>query len=98
VLEKQQNKNGGDMKKKSEFPFDRARQVTPEENQKFREAISEQFGINLRNRPIRSEDENYEPISIRLHLKVLNWAKEEAQKRGIGYQTVINEVLLELVG
>jgi uncharacterized protein (DUF4415 family) len=86
------------MKKKSEFPFDRARQVTPEENQKFREAISEQFGIKLRNRPVKSEDEKYEPISIRLHPKVLNWAKEEAKKRGIGYQTVINEVLLELVG
>jgi hypothetical protein len=36
------------MNKKSEFPFDRARRVTPEENQKFREAISEQCLENLR--------------------------------------------------
>jgi hypothetical protein len=37
------------MKKESEFPFDRAQRVTPEENQKFREAISEQFGMTLKN-------------------------------------------------
>ena len=88
------------MKKKPEFPFDRARRVTPEENQKFREAISEQFGMELRKRgrPVKNEEEKYEPISLRLHPKVLAWAKEEAQKRGIGYQTVINEVLLERIG
>jgi uncharacterized protein (DUF4415 family) len=87
------------MKKESEFPFDRARQVTPEGSQKFKEAISEQFGIKLRKRgrPAKSESEKYELISLRLHPKVLAWAKEEAQKRGIGYQTVINEILLERV-
>jgi hypothetical protein len=36
------------MNQESEFPFDRARRVTPEENQKFRAAISEQFGLNLK--------------------------------------------------
>lgn len=84
------------MKKESEFPFERARRVTPEENQKFAEAITEQFGINLskRGRPAKDEGEKYEPISIRLHPKVLAWAKEEAKKRGIGYQSVINEALL----
>ena len=88
------------MKKVSEFPFERARQVTPEESQKFRAAISEQFGIELRKRgkPIKNEEEKYEEISLRLHPKVLAWVKEEAQKRGIGYQTVINELLLERIG
>jgi hypothetical protein len=38
------------MNKKFEFPFDRARRVTPEENQKFREAISEQLGMTLKKR------------------------------------------------
>jgi hypothetical protein len=33
------------MNQESEFPFDRARRVTPEENQTFRAAISEQFGL-----------------------------------------------------
>lgn len=97
--EKRQKENAGDMNKESEFPFERARRVTPEENQKFRAAISEQFGMELRKRgrPVKNEEEKYELISIRLHPKVLAWAKEEAQKRGIGYQTVINEVLLERI-
>jgi hypothetical protein len=38
------------MKKESEFPFERARRVTPEESQKLREAIFEQFGMKLRKR------------------------------------------------
>jgi uncharacterized protein (DUF4415 family) len=84
------------MNQESEFPFDRARIVTREENQKFRAAITEQFGLNLkkRGRPSKEEEDKYEPISIRLHPKILVWAKEEAQKQGIGYQTVINELLL----
>jgi hypothetical protein len=36
------------MNQDSEFPFDRTRRVTLEENQKFRTAISEQFGLNLK--------------------------------------------------
>ena len=86
------------MKKESEFPFERARRVrvTPEESQQFREAISEQFDMKLRKRgrPAKNEDEKYELISVRLHPKVLAWAKKEAQKRGVAYQTVINEMLL----
>ena len=87
------------MNQESEFPFERARQVTLEESQEFRAAIAEQFGVKLRKRgrPTKEEEEKYEPISIRLHPKVLAWAKEEAEKRGIGYQTVINEVLLEQI-
>ncbi len=34
------------------------------------------------------------PTSIRLHSEVFKWAKREAKKRGVGYQTVINEFLL----
>lgn len=99
MQEKQQKRSAKDMKKESEFPFERARRVTPEENQKFRKALSEQFGTKLRNRgrPAKKENEKYEPISIRIHPKVLAWAKEEAGKRGVGYQTVINEVLLEQI-
>jgi hypothetical protein len=45
------------MSQESEFPFDRARRVTPEENQKFRDAklarresFADQFGVTLRKR------------------------------------------------
>jgi uncharacterized protein (DUF4415 family) len=88
------------MNQESEFPFKRARRVTSEENKKFRAAISEQFGVDLkkRGRPAKEEDEKYEPVSIRLHPKILAWAKEEAKKQGIGYQTVINKVLLGQIG
>lgn len=87
------------MSQESEFPFERARRVTPEETQAFRAAISDQFGVKLRKRgrPIKEEEEKYEPISIRLHPKILAWAKAQAEQRGIGYQTVINEVLLEKI-
>jgi uncharacterized protein (DUF4415 family) len=96
VREEPQKESVNDMNQESEFPFERARRVTPEESQEFRAAITEQFGITLkkRGRPIKEEEEKYEPISIRLHPKVLAWAKAEAENRGIGYQTVINEVLL----
>jgi uncharacterized protein (DUF4415 family) len=87
------------MKKKSEFPFERAKRVNPEETKLFREALSKQFCKTLRQRGRATKDEEgkYDPISIRLHPKVLAWAKEEAQKRGIVYQTAINEVLLEQI-
>ena len=87
------------MSQESEFPFDRARGVTPQENQKFRDAIADQFGITLRKRgrPAKNEEE-YEPISIRFHPIIIAWAKEKAEKRGIAYQTVINEALLERIG
>ncbi len=57
--QKRQKESARDMNKESEFSFERARRVTPEESQKLREAISEQFGIKIKN-----EDEKYEPISI----------------------------------
>lgn len=87
------------MSQESEFPFERARRATPEESQAFRAAIADQFRVKLRKRgrPSKEEEEKYEPISIRLHPKVLAWARAEAEKRGIGYQTVINEVLLERI-
>ena len=45
------------MSQKSEFPFERARRVTPEESKKFRDAIANQFQIQLRsrNRPTHNE-------------------------------------------
>lgn len=88
------------MSQESEFPFERARRVTPKESQQFRDAIASQFGVapRKRGRPAKEEEEKYEPVSIRFHPKVLAWSKEEAKKRGVGYQTVINEVLLEKIG
>ena len=80
------------MSPESEFPFDRARRVTPEEHQRFKATLKAQFATKIQNDP-----EPYESVSIQLHPKILVWAKEEAKKRGIEYQIVINEVLLRQV-
>lgn len=54
------------MSQESEFPFERARRVTPAENKEFRTAISEQFGIDLkkRSRPAKEEEEKCEVSTI----------------------------------
>jgi hypothetical protein len=38
------------MNQESEFPFEKARRVTPAENQEFRATLVEQFGIDLKKR------------------------------------------------
>lgn len=85
------------MKKQREFHFEKSRRVTPRETEAFRKAIEEKLGVERlkRGRPPKSSAERFEPISIRLHPLALAWAKKEAKRRGVGYQTVINEILLE---
>ncbi|AFZ31477.1 hypothetical protein Glo7428_2988 [Gloeocapsa sp. PCC 7428] len=79
----------------NEFPVDRARRVSDEETAEFRKAIEEQFGVTLRKRgrPAKSKSEKYVQVSLRLDPAVINWAKEQAEREGIGYQTVINNTL-----
>jgi uncharacterized protein (DUF4415 family) len=83
---------------KNEFDFSKARKVTEKETEKFRKAIAEKTGKTRakRGRPAKEVEEKFAPISIRLHPTALAWAKKEAKRRGVGYQTVINEILLEL--
>lgn len=50
--------------------------------------------LKSRGRPAKSQDAKYIPISIRLHPKIIKWAKGQAKKQDVGYQTVINEALL----
>ena len=85
------------MKKQKEFRFENARRVTPQETEAFRKAIEDKLGEKRpkRGRPPKSPEAKFSPISIRLHPLALAWAKKEAKKRGVGYQTIINELLLE---
>jgi uncharacterized protein (DUF4415 family) len=87
------------MKKPRAFPFERARRVTAEEVATARTAIAAKLGKRRasRGRPPKGADK-YTPVSVRLHPMVLAWAKREAKRRGIGYQTVINEALLKAAG
>ena len=87
------------MKKQKEFPFDRSRRVTAEEVTAARSAIAAKLGKPRasRGRPPKGA-RKYRPVSMRLHPKIIAWAKREAKRRGIGYQTLINEVLLKAAG
>jgi uncharacterized protein (DUF4415 family) len=88
------------MRNLKEFPFEKARRVTRRELTAARKAIEMKTGVSRppRGRPAKSEADKYKSTSIRLHPKVLAWARKEARKRGVGYQTIINEVLLEKAG
>ena len=88
------------MKNSKEFPFEKARRVTRNELATARKAIKLKTGTPRphRGRPVKSEADKYQPTSIRLHPKVVAWARKEARKRSVGYQTIINEVLLEKAG
>ena len=83
------------MKKARAFDFSKARRVTPKETAMFRKAIEETFQIRrpTRGRPPKGDDKDQD-VHIRMHPKALQWARAQAKKRGIGYQTVINETLL----
>ena len=86
------------MKKSRDFPFERARRISEKEVRSAKKAIEDKLGVERadRGRPLKDEEDKYKPVSIRLHPKVIEWAKKEAKRRGIGYQTVINEVLLKM--
>ena len=84
------------MKSSKDFPFEKARRVSAEEVTSARKAIEAKSGKKRapRGRPAKSEDLKFVATSIRLHPQVVAWAKKEAKKRGVGYQTIINEILL----
>ena len=85
------------MKHIKEFNFNRSRPVTEREVESARKAIEHKLGVkrDYRGRPPKVSSDKYHPIQIRLHPQALHWAKSEAHKRKMGYQTLINEVLLE---
>jgi uncharacterized protein (DUF4415 family) len=89
------------MKKKSDkIDWSKARRITPHEVEMYRRAIEEKLGVPSprRGRPVKSSGEKFVAISIRLDPRALDWARREAKRRGVGYQTVINETLLKRVG
>lgn len=85
------------MKRIKEFDFKKSRPVTFKEVLMARKAIEKKLGVKRlkRGRPPKGLDK-YNPIQIRLHPQALQWAKFEAERRHIGYQTVINETLLSV--
>lgn len=82
--------------KKKEFPFDKARHLTEEEVKQAHRGIEAKLGTQRksRGRPPKSTTEKYRPIYIRLNPKVLLWITKEAKRKKMGYQSLINELLL----
>ena len=89
--------NDNNMKTPDTFPFERARRVTGDEVELARKAIEARTGLprQARGRPPKPDTERYRATSIRLHPKVMAWARKQARRRKVGYQTIINEALLE---
>lgn len=87
------------MKSTKTFPFKNARRITEAEVIKAREAIEKATGVKRRNRgrPPKEGHLKYCLISIRIDPRVLSWARKLGEKRGVGYQTVINQELLKKV-
>ncbi len=81
------------MNKNTEFPFANARRITSEEVSKAKIAIKQQFGEEY---TVRQNENDYELISFKINPKILDWAKQEAEKEGINYQVFINNQLLKL--
>lgn len=84
------------MSKINEFPFENARRVTCKELATARKAIEATLGVKRpsRGRPPKGPYK-YKSIQIRLNPIALKWAHTQARHRGIGYQTFINEVLMQ---
>jgi len=84
------------MKKVKEFDFSKARRVTPQETLIFKKAIEKTLHIKrpARGRPPKGLMK-YRDVHIRIHPFAFTWANTQAKHRGIGYQTFINEILMQ---
>ncbi len=84
------------MSRIKEFPFENARRITSKELAMARKAIEAKLGVKRpsRGRPPKGPYK-YKSIQIRLNPIALKWAHVQARHRGIGYQTFINEVLMQ---
>jgi uncharacterized protein (DUF4415 family) len=74
------------------------RRVSPEDVEAARLALEKKYGIKIPprvagpGRPPKG-DLKYKHVNIRIAPEVLSRVRAAAQKRGIGYQTLINEIL-----
>lgn len=82
-----------------DFDVSKARRLTARELEENRKAIEAKLGVKRppRGRPRKPADEKYVLTRIRIDPRVLAWAKKEAKKQHIGYQTVLNQHLVRTV-
>ena len=72
------------------------RPVSAKRRAMFKKAYVNTFGKEppIMGRPPKAPNEKYRDVHIRLHPQAFAWAKAQAKKLGVGYQTVINDALL----
>ncbi|MBK8575437.1 MAG: AT hook motif protein [Elusimicrobia bacterium] len=78
--------------------FKHGRRLTSQESATFRKAYRNTFHEEPPHfgRPFKYMDSKLVPVSIRLHPIILTWAREQAHKKHIGYQSFLNRLLLRL--
>jgi len=74
------------------------RRVSPEDVEAARQALQKKYGIKLPKRVAKpgrppKGDLKYKNVNMRIAPDVLSRVRAAAHKRGIGYQTLINEIL-----
>jgi uncharacterized protein (DUF4415 family) len=81
-----------------EVDWSKARRAMPAETEAYRKAIEAKLGVKRkpRGRPRKPVSEKFKSLTIRLDPRVIAWAKREAKRKHIGYQTVLNQELLRL--
>lgn len=90
--------NDDDMPTLTEAELKKARRVTPAEHETYRKALEETFNKpfpSRMGRPPKDASEKHVGVFIKLHPRVLAWARAIANKCHSKYQTVINETLLQ---
>ena len=74
--------------------------VTPRQHHKYSKALDEKFGENrprLKPGPKPDPANRYVPTFIKFHRQIITWAHVRAKLQHIGYQTVINQTLLDII-
>jgi predicted DNA binding CopG/RHH family protein len=78
--------------------FKHGRRLTSQERATFGKAYRNTFHKEPPHfgRPFKYMEAKLVPVSIRLHPTILTWAREQAHKEHIGYQSFLNRLLLKL--
>jgi len=81
-----------------EVDWSKARRATPAETKKNRKAIEAKLGVKRgpRGRPRKPPGEKLQSLTLRLDPRVISWARREAKRQHVGYQTILNQTLLRI--
>ncbi len=76
--------------------WSKARRAKPAETKIYRKAIEAKLGVKRRGRPTKPAGQKLQSLTLRLDPRVIAWAKRQAKRQHIGYQTLLNQTLLRI--